>query len=308
MSDESTVAPVAETAPATETTQPSTEQTQQPTPAEAKQLLKEYKLKVNGKELVEKVDLSDDSRIAKALQMEKAAQEAFQQRAITAKQLEEIQADLNDFFSELVNNPLSVIMNPDLNLSKEQKRALAEAIMQESMEEAAKTPEQLEAEKFKKEYEKLLKEKQDLEEQRRAEEKDRIERAAAIELETQIADAIDKGNLPKSKYISKKLADLAYIAYANGIDIPMDSLIPFVKETYIKDMKEMMGSLPDELIEDLVTKDRIRNIRNKQIQSVKSSQEVKQPLKTQDVGEIKRTTEAPVKLKAKDFFAKLGNN
>ena len=265
----------------------------------------EFNLKVNGKEITEKINLRDRDRITKALQMEKAAQQAFQERAITAKQLEEIQADVNEFLEQFTTNPLSILMNPEFNLSKEQKRQIAEAILKEDLEESKKSPEQLALEETKRRYEELLAEKDALEEQRRAEEQARLQQEAAIELENEIIQAIEVGSLPKSTYISKKLADLAYIAYINGIDLSMQDLIPFVKQQYKRDVAEMLGVLDDEEVEMLVTKERIRNIRNKQIQSVKPKGNAKAPLKTNDVGTSSAKKEETQKIRAKDFFNSL---
>jgi hypothetical protein len=267
----------------------------------------EFNLKVNGKEVKEKINLRDKDRIAKALQMEKAANQAFQERAITAKQLQEIQQDVTEFLEQFSSNPLSIIMSPEFNLSKEQKRSLAEAILREDLENSQKTPEQLALEETKKKYEELLAEKEELEEQRREEERARLEQAAAVELENEIVQAIEIGSLPRSTYISKKLADLAYIAYSNGIDLPISEIIPFVKQQYKKDIAEMLGILSDDEVESLVSKDRIRNIRNKQIQSVKPKEGApKNPLKTQDTGSSSKKQSEPQKIKAKDFFKNLG--
>jgi len=266
----------------------------------------EFNLKVNGKEIKEKINLRDKDRITKALQMEKAAQQAFQERAITAKQLQEIQEDVQEFLQQFSENPLSIVMSPEFNLSKEQKRALAEAILREDLEDSQKTPEQKEYEETKRRYEELLAEKQALEEQRRADEQSRLEQEAAVELENEIVQAIEVGQLPKSTYISKKLADLAYIAYSNGIDLSMQDLIPFVKAQYKKDIAEMLGLLTDDEVEMLVSKDRIRSIRNKQIQSVKPKEGIsKNPLKTADTGNSSRQEESSQKIRAKDFFNSL---
>jgi hypothetical protein len=269
--------------------------------------IEEFVLKVNGKEIKEKVNLKDKERISKALQMEKAAHQAFQERAITAKQLQEIQEDVSEFLEQFTSNPLSVIMNPEFNLSKEQKRQLAEAILKEDLEESQKTPEQKEKEELAKKYEALLAEKAAIEEERREQEQARLEQEAAIELENEIVQAIEIGQLPKSTYISKKIADLAYIAYANGINLSINDIIPFVKQQYKKDLSEMLGVLNDDEVEMLVSKERIRQIRNKQIQSVKPKDSApKAPLKTQDTGSSSKKSDDVKKIKAKDFFKSLG--
>ena len=269
-------------------------------------LEREYSLKVNGKDVKTKVDLNDTARITKALQMEAAAQQAFQERAISAKQLQEIQQDVQEFLSEFSADPLSVLMNGDFNFTKEQKRSIAEAILREDLEESQKTPEQIRAEQAEERLQELMEEKEELEAQRRSEEQSYLEQQAAIELENEISEAITAGELPKSKYMAKKLADLAYIAYKNGVDLSMKEIIPFAKEQYKKDMREMLQVLKDEEVEELVSKERIRNIRNKQIQSVKpKGGVVTNALKTQDTGSGGKKQEEAKSIRAKDFFKSL---
>lgn len=273
---------------------------------EIEKLEREYSLKVNGKEVKTKVDVNDTARITRALQMEAAAQQAFQDRAISAKQLQEIQADVQNFLTEFSSDPLKVLMNGDFNFTKEQKRQIAEAILREDLEESLKTPEQIRAEAAEERLQELMEEKEELESQRRQEEQSHLEAQAAIELETEISSAIESGQLPKSKYMTKKLADLAYIAYINGVDLSMKDIIPFAKEQYKKDMREMLQVLADDEVEELVSKERIRNIRNKQIQAVKPKGGViASPLKTQDTGAGGKKSEEAKPLRSKDFFKSL---
>lgn len=280
----------------------------EPTPAEqkemAKQLMKEFKLKVNGKDIIEKIDLNDEARIIKALQMEKAAQEAFQNQAALKKQQEEMQNSLAEFIEELRNNPLAVLQHQELGVDV---KAIVEAYLQNEIERSQKTPEQLALEEAQARLAELEEEKKLAQEEREAARRAQLEQEAAIQLENEIADVIEKGDLPKSKYISQKLTDLAYIAYSNGIDLSISEIAPLVKKQYLADMKDMLGISSDEIVEDLLGKDRIRSIRNKQIQSLKSNTNAtpKNALKTQDTGTGSVKEDAPTRMRAKDFFSKL---
>ena len=270
----------------------------------AKQLMKEFKLKVNGKDIIEKIDLNDEARIIKALQMEKAAQEAFQNQAALKKQQEEMQNSLAEFIEELRTNPLAVLQHQELGVDV---RAIVEAYLQNEIERSQKTPEQLALEEAQAKLAELEEEKKQAQEEREAARRAQLEQEAAIQLENEIADVIEKGDLPKSKYISQKLTDLAYIAYSNGIDLSISEIAPLVKKQYLADMKDMLGISSDEIVEDLLGKDRIRSIRNKQIQALKSNTNAtpKNALKTQDTGSGSVKEDAPTRMRAKDFFSKL---
>jgi hypothetical protein len=130
----------------------SADQTQE-TPAAEQQALAElfesFELKVNGKTVTEKINMNDKARIQKALQMEKAANEAFQERASANKKLSDYEATVDQFFSKLQSDPMSILSNPDLNISREDRRKLAEMILNDELDLEAKSPEQLELESAK---------------------------------------------------------------------------------------------------------------------------------------------------------------
>mgnify|MGYP000730495121 CR=1 FL=1 len=106
--------------------------------------IKEYLLKVNGKEIKTQIDLNDDERIKKALQLEAASQEAFQRAAAKDKELLQMNNQLDQFFKLLQENPLSILMNPELGLNAEE---IANKILDKRIEEEMKSPEQKEIEK-----------------------------------------------------------------------------------------------------------------------------------------------------------------
>ena len=263
-------------------------------------LEKEFRLKVNGKEIVEKIDLHDEQRIVKALQMEKAAQEAFQRAAVREKEIASINSQLDDFFKLLQENPLQVLLNPELGLNAEE---LANKILDMKIEEELKSPEQKALEEAKArlaEYESKEKQAREEAEQLRVQKlQDDFER----EITTSITQAIDKGELPASPYIVAKFGQLLEVALERNLDVNVEDLVPIVKNAYMRDMRDMIGKLPDELIEEMVTPDRIKGIRNKRIQSVRNA-----TAKTA-TPKIEETAKAPVKRdsqKRENFFKKLG--
>ena len=75
-------------------------------------LERSFKLKVNGKEIEEKIDLNNEAELVKRLQLAKAAQEAFQGQAASKKQLEQMNAEMNEFLHRLKSNPLEILKHP----------------------------------------------------------------------------------------------------------------------------------------------------------------------------------------------------
>lgn len=275
----------------------------EPKPEEIKELIKELELKVNGKVIKEKIDLNDEKRLVKELQMSRAAQEAFQKAAAKEKELSQMNEQLDQFFKLLQENPLSILLNPELGLNAEE---IANKILDKKIEEESKSPEQKKLEEAMAKLERYEKEKQEAEQ---AAEKARMDKLAAeveAEIESSINNAIDKGDLPKSPYILSKFGQLMEIALDNGIDVNAEELIPIVKNSYMKDMREMLGKLPDDLIEEMVTPERVKNIRTKRLSALKEANKKAEKPKIEDLGAEKQTESSKTRKKDPNFWKKLG--
>jgi hypothetical protein len=272
------------------------------TPEEQKELeekIEELELKVNGKTVKEKVNLNDKARLQKAFQMEKAANEAFQKAAAREKQIAQMEAEMDTFLQILKSDPLRILSNPELGIKLED---LADKVLAQKIEEASKSPEQLELEKARaklEEYERKIKEE---EQARQLAERQKLEQEAEQHVQEEILAAIDSGSLPKSPYIINKMAQLASIAFDNGIDVDFKDLVPVVSKMYKRDAKEFLGMMKDDEIEELISADRIKAIRNARISA--SRNKVANATKIVDTG----AKSAPKSEKAKGRPARLDDD
>lgn len=266
----------------------------------AKELWEEFDIKVNGKMVKERVNMADKEAIKKHIQLSRASNEAFQSKASYEKQLKEYEQNVEALFKKLSENPEEILNNPDLGLSREQRKKLAEKILNDELDLQAKSPEQLKLEAAEAQLEELLKEKKEAQSAKEAAEFDRLKAEAASQIEQEIMEAIETGDLPKSNYITKKMADLAGIAFSHGIDINMKDLIPLVKKQYVEDMRDMLNKMPDDLVEELISRDRIKKIRGSYLSSIKKQQV--QQVKVQDSGSKPVEKAAPKKISFKDMF------
>lgn len=269
------------------------------TPLEQKQvetLIKSYKLKVNGKEIEEKIDLNNEEEVRKHLQLSRASQEAMAKSAAAQKQISNMENEMDQFLQILKNDPMKILSNPALGLKLED---MADKILASKIEEASKSPEQLELEKARlklAEYEQKIK---DEETARQTAERQKLESDAEAHIQSEIMEAIDSGSLPKSPYIINKMAQLASIAFDNGIDVSMKDLAPIVNKMLKRDMREMMGGMKDDEIEELVSSDRIKAIRNARIQAARGK--ISQASKIVDTGSKPVTRkEAPIQRRRLD--------
>lgn len=286
------------TAPADKSQEPSAE-----AKSSVAQQIKELKLKVNGKEIVEKIDLNDEARLIKALQMEKSATEAFQKASAKEKELAAMNQQLDQFFELLKSNPLQVLMNPELGLNAEE---LANKILDMKIDEEMKSPEQKALEEAKAKLAEYEKKEAEAKAEAEALRLEKLQNEIASEINGAITKAIDSGDLPKSPYIINKFGQLMDAALQYGVDVNAEELIPIVKSAYMRDMKEMIGKLPDEVIEDMITPDRVKGIRNKRIQAVREANaKASQSVKVEDTASTATKNEASKK--KENFFKKLGD-
>lgn len=235
-------------------------------PEKLAELIEEFELKVNGKTVKEKINMNDKSRIQKALQMEKAAQESFQKAANSQKQIAQMESEMDQFLQLLKSDPMKILSNPALGLKLED---MADKILAQKIEEHSKSPEQKELEIARaklEQYEKDIKEAKDA---RETAERRQLEADAETQIQGEIMEAIDSGSLPKSPYIINKMAQLASIAFENGVDVSMKDLAPIVKKMYLRDAKEMLGLMADTDVEELVSPERIKTMRNTRIQAAR---------------------------------------
>lgn len=257
-----------------------------------KQLKKKLKIKVDGEESEEEIDFDDEDSLRKHLQLSKVAQKRMNEYA-------QLEKEVRVFIEELKKNPKKVLADPTIGIDIKQ---LAAQVIEEEIENSKKTPEQIEREKLENEL-KLMKaerEKERHEAQRR--EFQRLEQQAAEKYDTMITSALNKGDLPKTPYIVKKIADYMYMGLQEGLDVTPDDVLPLVKEEMHADLKQMFSVMPEDVIEQLVGIENINKIRRNKIAKAKSKPPVPSKSAIKDVGNMKKP-EVPVeKVSFKKFF------
>lgn len=251
-------APAAEGAASQQPQETQSQQTPQQQP-QAKSNKKAFDLKVNNEIKKLELDLDNQEELTKYLQKAMAFDTKAQEAASMRKQIE----DISNYLSEAKGNP-AAIRKLISELGGDEK-ALAQAIMEEEIERSKKSPEQLEHEKLlqelnseKKEREKLVQEKLEMQKQQQLNEE-------TTKIESEMMEALDSNAIPKNPYFIKKLAEYGMLAAKQGIDISFKELVPLVKKELRNDLKDLFELSGDDFIEELLTKDRIANIRKRQL-------------------------------------------
>lgn len=223
---------------------------------------KKYKLKVDNEEIEEEFDLSNEEEIKKHLQMSKVSQKRMKESADMRKQIEE-------FLEFAKKDPRGLLRE----LGHDDKQ-LAEQILNEAIEEAKKSPEQIEREKLTKELETIKAERDKEKTEREKSEFERLKAEHAQRLEQDMTVALDTGGLPKSPYTLKRMADYMLLAAQNNVDLNPRDVVPLIKKEMQADLKDFFGASPDELIEELVSSERITNIRKKALAKAREQSSV----------------------------------
>lgn len=261
-------------------------------------LKKKLKLKVKDKEYEEEVDWNDDERLTRAFQKEKAFDSASQELSGLKKQFGSlIEALKGDQVFDILRE-----LGHDVD-------GLSEKHLTRLVEEAKKSPEQVEREKMEAELKALKEEKQKLSKDKEAKELEAIRNQYATEIENDITKALDSAQtiLPKrNPKIVRAIAQNMLFAMQNGYpDVKASEVIPLVEEEYRKDLKELFDILPEDTVEMLVGKNNFDRVRKKRLANKgKTTQTANQIV--EETGKTKKTEEADSNSKKKgyrDFFS-----
>jgi len=274
-----------------------TEETTEENKPEAKKRIKQLKLKVFGKEVLEDLpfEIDEDPKVVeylqKQLQLAKMGHKNGQEATNYKKQLDEVA----DFLKGASQDPKQA--RELLKELKIDEAKLIESILEEAEELAKKSPEQIQREKLEAELKALKDERE--QEKKQSEER---EFQRLVELETQkydqsIDEAVSSSSLPKSEYVIKKVADYMLIGLRNGIDVQPKDVISLVEEEVHAEFKQMIELMGEDKAEQFIGQDVLKKIRKKNLAKAKPAVPVNKsvlstsnkPKEKQDVNSKKQT-------------------
>jgi hypothetical protein len=264
---------------------------------EVKNLIKEFQLKVNGKMVNKRIDLSDENAVRNELQLSAAARNAMQESANLKKLYE---SEVN----RLRQDPFSVLA--EMGLDPDQ---LAEMRIQQRIEEMKKSPEQLEREKIQAELQAAREEANKLKAERESEQFEKLKEQAAAQIETEIEQALDSHKtLPKSRHIVKRIADSMLWAMGNGFDeVTAEDVMPLVEKEWREEMGRLMDDSPEDVLEQLIGQRNIERLRAKRLNAMSTSNAKTANSIKPTAGSVQKQEEQKrEKIKQRDFFKSLG--
>lgn len=260
---------------------------------ELERRIKKLKLKVDGKEIEEEIDLDDEERLVRELQMAKMGQKRAQEKA-------ELENEFRKFFQALQEDPLSLLAQE----FQIQPDKLIQDYIDKQLELAKKTPEQLERERMEAELKALKeeREREKIEAQKR--ELERLTQQEFERMDVLFDQALAKSDIPRSPLYVKKMADYMIQAAEKGYDLSPEDVIPLVREEIHNDIQEMFKVLPEEAIEQLLGEQVLNKLRKRRIAKAKEAQTKVAKPKIEDSGKNAKdmTNKPKEKINFKDFF------
>lgn len=272
------------------------------TPAEAKAVAKEaarlrsLRLKVDGREIDEDLpfEIPDDPEAVEYMKRHLQMSRMGTKRAQEYAQLEK---EIRQLITEGTKNPRKLLKELSID-----ERELARQIIEQEIENAQKSPEQLEKERIEEELRSLKEEREKEKQQFEQKEFERLQEQAYEKYDQQMTAALESSNLPKEPYVVKKIADYMLVALQEGYDVSAEDVIPLVKQELEKDIQTLINAMPDEALEQFLGKQRLANFRKKNLAKAKEAVAVSSAKAVKDTGGKTTVKEPEKKLSYKDFF------
>lgn len=229
--------------------------------AEIKKELKKLKIKFNGKEEDVEFDPTDDEYLTKQFQLAKLGQ-------TKSHDYSKLEKEVDQFINLLKTNPRAILSDPTIGIDL---KKFASEIIDEEIQNSAKSPEQKERERLEGELKALKDEQKRKDEEFKTKEFERMQQSALQQYDNQIHEALQASNVPKNAYTIKKIADYMLLGLQNGMDVTAADVLPLVQQEIQSDIKELFGVMPDEVLEQLIGKDVIGRLRKKSIAKAKAT-------------------------------------
>lgn len=281
-----------------------TEEIQELTPPEKKRI-SSLKIKFNGKEIDEKLPFEIDEEhsdwMRKQIQMSKLAASKGQEYANLEKESSALKADIQQFFQELKTNPKKALANPLVGIDM---KMLAAEILEEALEDEAKSPEQREKEKLQARLTELenerKKEKEDAENSKYQATLERAYERYDNALESTLTKNPD---LPQTPYIVEKMTKYMAFMVEEGYEPDMEIIAEQVRNEMNSDIKHLLTILPADQVEKILGAEVLGKLRKNRLdKSKKAPPTLKSQVKDVAAKPVAKVETPAAKQTLRDFF------
>ena len=262
------------------------------TEEEVLSMVKQFQLKVNGKEFTRELDLNDHDAVTKELQMAAAGRGAMQEAA-------EIRKAYEQELMRLKQNPWEVLEELGLD-----SLDLSEARINKEIERQKKSPDELEREAIQKELVEAREKAAKLEKQMKDQEDSRLYEQESVKLKTEIQVALDgHTTLHATPRITRRVAETMEWAMNNGFDdVTAEDVLPTAEKQLIEEMNSMFTDFDESAIEKYIGKSNMDKMRKKRVAEVSKKPASIADLKGESAKPVAKETKARKKMKLDDFM------
>lgn len=254
------------------------------TKAQATELKKKLKLKIDGVEEEVEVDFNNEEDLKKHFQKSRA----FDKRV---KEFSGYKSQVDQLLELLDKDPEALLEKMGKNVDEMAEKRLARKI-----EEMKKSPEQQKQEKLEQELEQLRKEKKEAEEKRQTAEKEKMRNEQAQLIQDDIAAAMDSAKtiLPKKNpKVIQRIAETMLYAFKNGhTSVTAKEVIPLVEKQWREEQSSVLNDLSEDALEELIGKQNLERLRKKRLASRPKTQTATAKQVAQDTGTKKEVEDS----------------
>jgi hypothetical protein len=255
---------------------------------------KKFKIKVDQKEEEMDLDMDNEEEIRRHLQLSRVSQKRMQES-------NDLKRDVAELFTRMNNDPLSVLADKDGGLGLDVDD-LVRKYVEQKLADAEKSPEQLA-------YEATQNELRQLKAEREAEKQLHAKAQYDAQLQGEILryDQMMTKTLSNSEfktpspYLVKNMSDYLILGVQNGLDVTPDDILPIVRDEIQSEIRELINSAPEAVIEEMFGKEIFNKMRKKNLAKAKQAPIHASSIK--DTGVKKAASGTPAeKINYKQFF------
>jgi hypothetical protein len=267
--------------------------------SQAQAMKKSLKLKIDGQEEDFEVDFNNDEELKKHFQKSKA----FDKRA---KEFSSYKSQMDQVIQMLQEDPEGLLEKMGIDVD-----TLSEKRLEKRINEMKKSPQELEAEKMRKELEDYKKREKEATTKAQQAEQEKLRNQAASQIESDITDALEGGSsfLPKkSPWVLRNVAQYMYMAATNGYpEVTAKDVLPLVEKQFQSELQELFSVSSEDVMEKVIGKANLDKYRKSVIQKNRKSAAAPVTAKqaVRDTGNSKRNQPEPAepeKFRMKDVF------
>lgn len=264
------------------------------TQEEIESMVRQYTIKVNGKDYVQELDLSDEAAVIKQLQLAAAGQQAMQKSS-------QMEREYNDALKRLQDNPSEFLEELGIDTL-----GLSEARLKKEIERQSLSPDELARQEMQKELEEMRSEVERTRKEKEDADFIKLQQEQATLIENDIMTAIDESGLPPEPDVIRKIADAMMWAEDNGFEnVSAKDVIPTVKSEMERSFKNYAKNAykdNTDALKALLGDDIMDKMRQQRVESIKNVNNVNNLKKASSKVQAPTKEEPRKKQKLSDFM------